>query len=294
MKRLPSYLLALLLVCGCANTSTTLHGFERADYLKKEDAICVYIKYKQQVGGYDVSAICVVDTIYNGEFYSWHNPTSINGHGFIHFKNDEHEFVVENPLFSDGNLSQNKQPLKNGMLIETDYIPFKPANDTLNNMLFDSSQSPFFFFDIDFDGEKELIVTLWEGMCYHGHNAYTAYKMPVENDCFVLSPMQGEPFDELNDYTRIDTVKKEITQPYDYGMRFGGMKKYRLVTHTVFNEVTHSLEERQSLELTEIEHYDWQHTEAIKYNACEPTIYHYKKINGDMKLTSIEKCPNDK
>lgn len=122
-------------------------------------------------------------------------------------------------------------------------------------MLFDGSQSPFFFFDIDFDGEKELIVTLWEGMCYHGHNAYTVYKMPVENGCFVLSPIQGEPFDELNGYTRIDTVKKEITQPYDYGMRFGGMKKYGLVTHTVFNDVAHSLEERQSLELTGIEHF---------------------------------------
>ena len=84
MKRLPSYLLALLLVCGCTNTNTTIRGFEWADY-SKEDAICVYIKYKQQVGGYDVSAICVVDTIYNGEFYSWHNPTAINGHGFIHF-----------------------------------------------------------------------------------------------------------------------------------------------------------------------------------------------------------------
>ena len=69
MKRLPSYLLALLLVRGCANTSTTLHSFERADYLKEEDAICVYVKYKQQVGGYDVSAICLVDTLYN-ELYA--------------------------------------------------------------------------------------------------------------------------------------------------------------------------------------------------------------------------------
>ena len=73
-------------------------------------------------------------------------------------------------------------------------------------MLFDGSQSPFFFFDIDFVGEKELIVTLWEGMCYHGHNAYKVYKMPVENGCFVLSPIQGEPFDKLNGYTRIDSV----------------------------------------------------------------------------------------
>ena len=279
------HLLASLLTCYCADIDSATH-IEREGHLK-DGKFCVFIKYKQQVGGYDVSAICVVDTAYSGWFYMRDNPTAINGHGFIHFKNDDHEFVVENPMFSDGNLSQSKQPLKNGMSIETDYIPFKPANDTLRNMLFDYTQSPFFFFDIDFDGEKELIITLWEGMRYHGHNAFAAYKMPVENASLVLSPMQGEPFDELNGYTRIDTIKKEITQPYDYGMRFGGMKKYGLVTHTVFNEFTRSLEERQSLELIETERFDWQHVEGD----CGPTIYHYKKINGDMKLTSIEKCP---
>ena len=67
-----------------------------------------------------------------------------------------------------------------------------------------------------------------------------------------------------------------------------------LVTHTVFNEAMHSIEERQFIELTEIKHYNWQHTEKTEYNACEPTIYHYKKINRDIKLTNIEKCPNDK
>ena len=180
------------------------------------------------------------------------------------------------------------------MLIEIDYIPFKPANDMLNNMLFNDSQSPFFFFDIDFNGEKELIVTLSEGIGYHGHNAYKAYKIPMTNECIILSPMQREPFDRLNDYTGIDTIKKEIEQPYDFGIRFGRMKEYGLVTHTVFNEAMHSIEERQFIELTEIKHYNWQHTEKTEYNACEPTIYHYKKINGDIKLTNIEKCPNDK
>ena len=81
-------------------------GFEWADY-SKEDAICVYIKYNQQVNGYDVSAICLVDTLYN-EFYSTYNSATIKGHGFIHFKNDKCEYIVENPLFSDNNLSQNK------------------------------------------------------------------------------------------------------------------------------------------------------------------------------------------
>ena len=116
------------------------------------------------------------------------------------------------------------------MLIEIDYIPFKPANDMLNNMLFNDSQSQFFFFDIDFNGEKELIVTLSEGIGFHGHNAYKAYKIPMTNECIILSPVQREPFDKLNDYTGIDTIKKEIEQPYDFGIRFGGMKKYIRVT----------------------------------------------------------------
>lgn len=293
MKRFLFYMLPLLLIGSCVHISTTLPSFEWADY-SKEDVICVYIKYNQQVNGYDVSAICLVDTPYNELSYMTCNPTAIKGHGFIHFKNDKHEFIVENPLFSDDNLRQNKQPLENGMLIETDYIPFKPANDAINNILFDGSQSPFFFFDIDFDGEKELIVTLFEGMYYHGHNAYKAYKIPMTDEYTVLSPMQTEPFCDMNDYTGIDTIRKIITLPYDIDIRFGGMKKYGLVTHTVFNEDTQSIEERQFIELTGIEHYDWQHTEKTEYNTCEPTIYHYKKINGDIKLTNIEKCPNDK
>ena len=201
---------------------------------------------------------------------------------------------MENPFFSDNSLRQNKKPLKNGMLIEADYIPFKATNDTLNNMLYSDSESPFFFFDIDFDNEKELMINLLEGMGYHGHSAYKAYKIPTENDCIVLSPIQGEPFDNLNDYTEIDTLRKTITLPYDFGIRLSGRKKYGLVTHLFFNESTDSLEEKQSMELIEIEHYDWKHTENMKYDICEPTVYHYKKVNGDMKLVNIEKCTNDK
>ena len=285
MKRLLVYLIILssLPIYGCSNTDTIPHSFEWADF-SKQGYMCINIKYRQQVNGYDVSAICLVDTFYNEPFY----------HGFIHFQNDEHDFIVENPFFSDNSLRQNKEPLKNGVLIEADYIPFKATNDTLNNMLYSDSECPFFFFDIDFDGKKELIIELLEGMGYHRHSAYKAYKIPTENDCIVLSPMQGEPFDNLNDYTEIDTLRKTITLPYNFGIRLGGRKKYGLVTHLFFNESTDSLEERQVMELTGIEHYDWEHTRGMKYEACEPTIYHYKKVNGDMKLVNIEICANDK
>lgn len=273
------------------HSNTIPHGFEWADF-SKQGYMCINIKYRQQVNDYDVSAICLVDTFYNGyEEFTYYNQTC---HAFIHFQNDEHDFIVENPLFSGNFLRQNDTPLRNGLLIETDYIPFKLFNDTLNNMLYSDSESPFFFFDIDFDGKKELIINLLEGMGYHGHSAYKAYKIPTENDCIVLSPMQGEPFDNLNDYAEIDTIGKTITLPYNFGIRLGGRKKYGLVTHLFYNESTDSLEERQVMELTGIEHYSWEHTRGVKYEACEPTVYHYKKVNGDMKLVNIEKCANDK
>lgn len=291
MKRLLLYWLVLLLICSCANTGTAPQGFEWADYPKEEDEICVFVKYKQQVNGYDVSAICIVDTSQNGDLCSSaYHPNAVTGHGFIHFQNDEHEFIVENPLFSYNKPSAHRQSLKNGMLVETDYIPFQAA-------AFNGSHSPFFFFDIDFDGEKELIVTLLEGMGYHGHDSYKVFKIPeipTANDgCIILSPMLTEPFSGMNDYTEIDTVGKTITVPYGFGVRLSGIKKYGLVTRKVFNEDTGSIEERQSVELIELEDYDWEHAEGIKYAPCEPTIYHYRKIHGDIELANIERCPDD-
>lgn len=290
MKRLQLYWLTTLLICSCTNTGTAPQGFEWADY-PREDEICVFVKYRQQINGYDVSAICLVDTSQNGDLCSSaYHPSAVIGHGFIHFQNDEHGFIVENPLFSYNKPSAHRQSLKNGMLVETDYIPFQAA-------AFNGSHSPFFFFDIDFDGEKELIVTLLEGMGYHGHDSYKAFKIPeapTTNDgCIILSPMSTEPFSDMNDYTEIDTVGKTITVPYGFGVRLSGIKKYGLVTHRVFNENTGSIEERQSVELIEIEHYDWEYTEGIKYAPCEPTIYHYRKIQGNIELTNIERCPDD-
>ena len=282
------YFILLLGLCllGCNHQHNETSNKDKntiiPDVLVKDNQLRVFVKYKQPVNGYTVS-ICWVDTLYEE-----------CDHVVIRFQNNEHEFFVENPLYSDNNLFQEIQSLKNDTLIETDYTPFEPTSNTSDNMLFNGSKSPFFFFDIDFDGEKELIVTLFEGMGHHGHNAYKVYKIPATKNHIVLSPMQGEPFNDLNDYTEIDTVRKLIITPYDIGIRFGGNKQYGLVTHTFFNEATYSLEEQQFMELIEIEHYDWKHTENMKYEICEPTIYHYKKINGDMKLTNIKKCPNDK
>jgi hypothetical protein len=143
---------------------------------------------------------------------------------------------------------------------------------------FVGNQSPFFFFDVDFDGEEELLLCIWEGMGYRGHHAYQAYKLDVGSH--QLSPMREEPFDELNDYTEFDTINKTISIPQGVGVKMGGKKVYGLVDG--------------SFELIERVEYNWEHTQGVKYEPCAPTIYHYKIVNGTEILDRIEKCPYNK
>ena len=228
----------------------------------------IHVHYKQQVNGYDVT--CFLD---RGSYCE--KTKAVSGRGFLHFKNEEREFVVENPLFADCNLVDNERSLKNGMTIEVDYTPFATAD---THQPFIRNKSPFFFYDIDFDGTEELIVCLWEGMDYKGHHAYRAYKMNVST--YQFSPMQEAPFNELNDYTEFDTINKTISIPQGVGVKMGGKKVYGLVDG--------------SFALIERVEYDWEHTKGVKYEPCSPTIYHYKIVDGTEILDRTERCPNDK
>lgn len=247
------------------------------------------IHYKQKVNGYDVSVICHIDRRHNGISYNNENPEAISGRGFIHFKNEEKEFVIENPLFTDCNLFNNELLLEDGMTIEVDYTPFLVENP---QQPFISNKSPFFFYDIDFDETEELVVCLWEGMGYRGHHTYQAYKLNVGCGSHQLSPMQGAPFNELNDYTEFDPIHKTISVPYGVGARYEGLKIYGLVSE--FDCAQPNSKAKNHLELKEFLKYDWEHTNGVKYESCAPTTYHYKKKNGIMVLDTVTKCKNDK
>ena len=242
-----------------------------ADYLGKFQ---VHIKYKQKVNGYGVSAVCLIDKEHNGVGYSRINQNAIWGNSWLYFKNDRHELIIRNPSFTDEILFNNDKPLMDMMSIEVDYTPFEQVSDNT----FSGNKSPFFFFDIDFDGEEELIVCQWEQMGYRGHHTYKAYKTNVAEGSCMLPSMQGEPFDELNDYTIFDTPNKTINIPIEVGLKMGGYKIYG---------------QKILYELKEIEEYDWEHTRDLKYEFCEPTVYHYKMINGDKRLVKINRCSND-
>ena len=228
----------------------------------------IHVHYKQKINEYDVSAKILVDSIQE-EYFS----DIVGREAVLMFRKGKQEVTVVNPCYADKNLIRSSCD-KN--LIEIDYTPFNMSEDNT----FAGNQSPFFFFDVDFDGEDELLVCLWEGMGYRGYHAYQAYETNVGSGTHQLSPMQEEPFDELNDYTEFDTINKTISIPQGVGMKMGGKKVYGLVDG--------------SLELVERVQYDWEHTKGVKYEPCAPTIYHYKIENGTEILDRTERCPNDK
>lgn len=136
----------------------------------------IFITYKQPVNGYKVKVGCISD------------GTDWNTASF--YLNDTLRFTVEG--WADARLYE----LKHDTVI--DYIP-KRADE-----VYLSEKSPFFFSDVDFDGEDEFLVNLYKYGTY-GSNLYAVY----EPD-FKLRT--DEPFIYLqNEQCVFDSINKTIT-----------------------------------------------------------------------------------
>ena len=136
----------------------------------------IFITYKQPVNGYKVKVGCISD------------GTDWNTASF--YLNDTLRFTVE------GWVDARLYELKHDTVI--DYIP-KRADE-----VYLSEKSPFFFSDVDFDGEDEFLVNLYKYGTY-GSNLYAVY----EPD-FKLRT--DEPFIYLqNEQCVFDSINKTIT-----------------------------------------------------------------------------------
>lgn len=201
--------LALLLLASCHNASTTQNEIQVGN--DNKHSVKVNLRYAEPIDGFTVTATCFVDTIHNYDSPNTKgNRNAIVGKAYIYFRNDSAHFTIENPLFSDSTLMANNVPLTEDVTIKAKYTHFQlPENGKID--LLNYHKSPFFLYDIDFDGEQELIITLWEGMEYHLHHSYAVYKVRNTNTDKILQPLTTPPFDKINDYTLINTVAKTIS-----------------------------------------------------------------------------------
>ena len=160
----------LLIICisilsACSQTKQKEVSYEQ-----------IFITYKQPVNGYKVKVGCISD------------GTDWNTASF--YLNDTLRFTVEG--WVDAKLYGME--LKHDTVI--DYIP--KSADYL------SDESPFYFTDIDFDGEDEFVVNLYKFGTY-GSNLYAVYEAD-----FKLR--KDEPFIYLqNEQCVFDSINKTIT-----------------------------------------------------------------------------------
>lgn len=204
---IPSLLTCAFFVLGCSKMNKDIYNqtvrdrlsFEQMDsvFFKEyqEQKKHIYIRYKQPVEGYTVTALCTMDEL--DIIFSENN--GIHGKALLRFENDSTHFYIYNSSFSDSILYYGmKKEIKDKEVI---YIDYRPISD--NDICYCST--PFFFHDVNFDGRKELLINKWQTRP-KGHSSFDVYDLQ-SNPKKLTEP----PFDKYDHMTRVDSINKTIT-----------------------------------------------------------------------------------
>ena len=227
----------------------------------------IFIKYKQPVNGYDVTVVCLP---YNYTYDKERN-TEIWGNALLCFEKKDSRFYIYNESFSDSVLYYvNEQEVRDNMILELDYLP-KSKNEYL------SHNSPFFFSDVDFDGEEELIINNWKCGIRHC-NTYDVYKI-TNNDVKQLTEAPFvNPTGKISNYnSEFDSVNKTITiHKRTRSTYYGGYYKYGLVKRVDLNSYDR-LSKCNELELIEAKIIDYDR------NTSTCSFRQYKRIKDRLQ-----------
>jgi len=156
------------------------------------------------------------------------------GRAILHFSKPEHSFQVYCDAFSDKQLNTDSSYAKSFKHIDLSKI--KPDDnvelDYINPLTgeFLSKDSPFYFKDMDFDGEKELVVNNFS-MGSRGYNTYDVFKV-----FHVSKPLRlmGRPFCDdpykMNNYNvEYEAEKKSVLDKRYDGVDAYGHYRYKSI-----------------------------------------------------------------
>lgn len=169
------------------------------------DSMTISLHYRQKVNGYSVKV----------DFMQKYCDLNF-GKAVLCFSKPGHTFKVYCDVFSDNQLtSDDIVNMKAGDKISLNYIRPK-ANEYL------SDHSPFYFKDMDYDGEEELVINNL-GMGDRGYNTYDVFKV-----FHVEKPLRlkGLPFtDDLYKITNYN-VEYEPKSQSVIDKRYDGFDAY--------------------------------------------------------------------
>ena len=265
-------LMCVFVCCGCSYKNE--NGVTNYNYNSIPEQDCsrltINILYNQKVENYTVRLKCLVDTTEGANIFMGYNPPksnyAIRGESVLSFSSELDSFDIKIPDFTDSNLYNNTLPLKDGMTLSVDYSPYKAKTNNGECLL--ETDSPFFFFDIDFDGEKELFINSYDTFI-KGHSEFSIYKRS-ENTILTV-----EPYNTITDYVRIDTTKRLLHIPYQNIGEITtapGYVSYRIERKMIYDNQKHNLALKNIYVPYRIE--IWQNE----------NIYKIYEVNGDTIL----------
>lgn len=165
----------------------------------------IFISYNQKVNGYKVNVM-------------WFPPDSYyfdQSPAILHFQNDTSEFYIYNPSYKEYGVYEKygeKTTPKDGDIIYVNYTSKESSEYAEYYGYLAGNNVPFFFQDVDFDGEDELLVTIWQ-YGSRGSSMYDIYK--IRKGYQNIEKMVEEPFDRIeNGKTKFNIKEKTITIGY--------------------------------------------------------------------------------
>lgn len=237
MKQLPFFLIILILLCafGCGSKqSKQLCSYTTADsLLVKSFYADMQGINSEEKARFIADALAELDSTYYIEFTSKINGYSVKaevksicacsggyiGNAILLFTNDSITRTVFHPMFF---LTDS---IFNGMHTRRlNYVDYKIGNSDYynSNQLGQFSDVPFAFFDVDFDGNKELILQhpfigqrfrsayapLKESLS--GANSFEEDYIYTPIDSFIMKSDEYAYYPILDDQTEFDYKNKEI------------------------------------------------------------------------------------
>ncbi|UYU54595.1 hypothetical protein KQP54_08870 [Bacteroides uniformis] len=156
----------------------------------------VFIQYKQPVNGYTVKVMWLP---YLNSKDNTTVETGVTTSLFFDSADNQFYINLEAKHIID-TLCYHYPHLKDGDVLYWDYVP-KDSNEVLPHY------SPFCFSDVDFDGKEELVITHQLGGS-RSNNTYKIYKIHGYDN---VELMTDEPFNDLENTTKFDSINKTIT-----------------------------------------------------------------------------------
>lgn len=197
--------------------TTTTNPFNQN---KKDNSVkFININYLNKVEGLNVSVAFVPK-------FS-HVSGKVSGVAIMEFSNEDSSFILINNHYAISNKLIEYTSGEYGIInfftqkdITLEYNHPKIAN----NFRLENIKVPFLFYDINFDGNKELMIPEYAT----GQRSVNEYKVYLLENGKLGEELKEKPYDELDGFSTINRINNEIEIYYSGGWCAGLYYSYKL------------------------------------------------------------------